>query len=78
MKPSSSGADIRIITQKRGDMAHIRVCNSLPENQGEKGHGIALKNVRDRLVLLHDVQCEFRAGVKNGQYQVRIDIPLSV
>ncbi len=78
VEPSSSGADILVMTQRRGDMAHIRVCNTVTESQGAKGHGIALKNVRDRLVLLHDVQCEFRAGIKNGQYQVRIDIPLSV
>jgi two-component system sensor histidine kinase AlgZ len=36
---------------------------------------LALDNVRDRLHLLHDVQAQFRAGLKDGVYQVRIQIP---
>ncbi len=76
VEPSSGGADITVLTQKRGQKAHIRVSNTLSSNAGEKGHGMALRNVRDRLLLLHDVECEFRAGIKAGQYQVRIDVPL--
>jgi two-component system sensor histidine kinase AlgZ len=34
-----------------------------------------LANVRDRLRLMHDVQAQFRAGVDQGNYRVRIDIP---
>ena len=77
VEPSREGADIAVLTQKRGQMAHIRVSNTMPEAAGEKGHGIALRNVRDRLLLLHDLECDFRAGVKNGQYQVRIEVPLA-
>jgi two-component system, LytTR family, sensor histidine kinase AlgZ len=40
-----------------------------------RGHGIALANVRDRLRLLHDMQAQFRAGVDQDNYRVRIDIP---
>ena len=76
VEPSSAGADITVLVQKRGQKAHIRVSNTLAQTSGKKGHGMALRNVRDRLLLLHDVECEFRAGIKNGQYQVRIDLPL--
>ena len=77
VEPSHTGADITVMTQKRGQKVHIRVSNTLPAAAGEKGHGIALRNVRDRLLLLHDVECDFRAGVKGGQYQVRIELPLN-
>ena len=77
VEPSHTGADITVMTQKRGQKVHIRVRNTLPAAAGEKGHGIALRNVRDRLLLLHDVECDFRAGVKGGQYQVRIELPLN-
>jgi two-component system sensor histidine kinase AlgZ len=31
--------------------------------------------VRERLVLLHDVQCQFQAQFKDGVYQVRMEVP---
>jgi two-component system sensor histidine kinase AlgZ len=76
VEPSQSGADITVLTQRRGQKVHIRVSNTLPAEAGEKGHGMALRNVRDRLLLLHDVECDFRAGIKHKQYQVRIEVPL--
>jgi two-component system sensor histidine kinase AlgZ len=48
----------------------------VPGGQGEQGHGVALDNVRDRLRLLHDVQGQFRSALKDGVYQVRIEVPL--
>ena len=56
-------------------MVVVKVSNTVPAGQGERGHGVALDNVRDRLNLLHDVQGQFRAGLKNGIYQVRIEVP---
>jgi len=37
--------------------------------------GVALANVRDRLGLLHDVQGQFQCGLKDGLFQVRIEVP---
>ena len=76
VEPSQQGADIRISTRRRGDLALIKVTNTVPGGQGARGHGVALDNVRDRLGLLHDVQGNFRAGLVNGLYQVRIEVPL--
>jgi two-component system sensor histidine kinase AlgZ len=36
---------------------------------------VAQDNVRDRLRLLHDVQCQFQTVLKDGIYQVRIEVP---
>jgi two-component system, LytTR family, sensor histidine kinase AlgZ len=36
---------------------------------------VALDNVRDRLSLLHDVQGRFQTILKDGIYQVRIEVP---
>ena len=57
-------------------MVVIKVTNTVPNGQGEHGHGLALRNVRERLALLHDVQGHFRSGLKDGVYQVRIEVPL--
>jgi two-component system sensor histidine kinase AlgZ len=75
VEPSPSGAQIRISTQRRGSTVVIKVTNTVPHGQGEQGHGLALGNVRDRLSLLHDVQARFQTILKDGIYQVRIEVP---
>ncbi len=76
VEPSDKGADVRISTQRRGSMVVIKVTNTVPNGQGEQGHGLALRNVRERLNLLHDVQSQFRSALKDGVYQVRMEVPL--
>jgi two-component system sensor histidine kinase AlgZ len=75
VEPSGSGADIKISTQRRGANVLIKVTNTVPAGQGERGNGVALRNVRERLRLLHDVQSDFRAALKDGVYQVRMELP---
>ena len=76
VEPSAQGADVRISTQCRGSVVVIKVTNTVPNGQGEQGQGLALRNVRERLALLHDVQSQFRSGLKDGVYQVRMEVPL--
>jgi two-component system sensor histidine kinase AlgZ len=76
VEPSASGADLRISTERRGDTVVIKISNTVPAGPGAAGFGVALDNVRDRLKLLHDVQCQFKAALKDGIYLVRIEIPV--
>jgi two-component system sensor histidine kinase AlgZ len=76
VEPSDSGAEVKISTQLRGSVVIIKVTNTVPAGQGVQGQGLALRNVRERLSLLHDVQSQFRCGLKNGVYQVRMEVPL--
>lgn len=76
VEPSPQGAQLRITTQRRGSVVLIKVTNTVPAGQGSEGAGVALKNVRERLALLHDVQGQFRYGLKDGVYQVRIEVPV--
>jgi two-component system sensor histidine kinase AlgZ len=76
VEPSALGAQIRISTQRRGSSVVIKVTNTVPAGQGMRGNGVALDNVRDRLKLLHDVQGQFRSALKDGVFQVRIEVPL--
>jgi two-component system sensor histidine kinase AlgZ len=75
VEPSASGAHVRISTQRRGSTVVIKVTNTVPAGQGERGAGVALDNVRDRLSLLHDVQGQFKSALKDGVFQVRIQVP---
>jgi two-component system, LytTR family, sensor histidine kinase AlgZ len=76
VEPSAKGADIKVSTEKRGSMVIVKVTNTVPAGHGASGHGVALRNVQDRLRLLHDVQTTFRATMVDGVYQVRIEVPL--
>ena len=75
VEPSASGAEIKVSTQRRGSTVVLKVTNTLPAGHGQSGHGVALRNVRDRLRLLHDVQASFQAIQVDGIYQVRIEVP---
>ena len=77
VEPSMAGADIRIGTQCRGGRAVITVTNTVPAGQGKPGMGLALANVRERLMLLHDVQASFQSALVDGVYQVRLEVPLT-
>jgi two-component system, LytTR family, sensor histidine kinase AlgZ len=75
VEPSVKGADIKISTQKRGSTVVVKVTNTVPAGHGEKGNGVALRNVHERLKLLHDLESTFRATMVDGIYQVRIEVP---
>ena len=75
VEPSAQGAQVRISTQRRGGTVVIKVTNTVPGGQGRRGQGVAQDNVRDRLRLLHDVQGQFQTVLKDGVYQVRMEVP---
>jgi two-component system sensor histidine kinase AlgZ len=75
VEPSATGAQVKVSTQRRGAVVVVKVTNTVPSGQGQRGHGVALANVRDRLRLLHDVQGQFQTALKDGVYQVRMEIP---
>jgi two-component system sensor histidine kinase AlgZ len=75
VEPSPTGAQVKISTQRRGGVVVIKVTNTVPAGQGRPGHGVAQDNVRDRLRLLHDVEAQFPTVLKDGLYQVRMEVP---
>ncbi len=75
VEPSAAGAHVKVSTQRRGGSVVIKVTNTVPGGQGKPGHGVAQNNVRDRLRLLHDVQGQFQTILKDGVYQVRMEVP---
>lgn len=78
VEPSPQGASIVISTKREGSKVMVMISNTLPitTKASTSGSGIALNNVRERLSLLHDLESSFQAGVKNGQFMVRIELPV--
>ena len=75
VEPSATGAQVKISTERRGSTVVVKVSNTTPAGAGERGNGLALGNVRERLLLLHDVQARFQTVYKDGVFQVRLELP---
>ncbi len=60
VEPSSQGGRVRISADVQLGQVVVVVTNTVGDDPGSPGHGMALYNVRERLRLLHDVaaQCD--------------------
>jgi two-component system sensor histidine kinase AlgZ len=76
IEPSDRGGTIRVRTQVRGGRAVVAIDNTVSANPSQPGNGIALRNVRERLTLMHDVAGEFDARREADRFRVRIGVPL--
>ncbi|RTL30135.1 MAG: sensor histidine kinase [Burkholderiales bacterium] len=84
---SAQGGWIVVRTKVQSGRVVLTVSNSVPAEtpaQSSAGHGIALRNVRQRLKLMHDVEADFEAGLQGVPgdarqppvYVVRMTAPL--
>jgi two-component system, LytTR family, sensor histidine kinase AlgZ len=79
VEPSAQGASIVILTKREGSKVVVLISNSLPLDTSARstaGSGMALNNVRERLSLLHDLESSFRTDIKDGQFVVRMELPI--
>ncbi|MDC8784368.1 sensor histidine kinase [Roseateles koreensis] len=75
VEPNEGGGAIEVRTRKRGAEVEICVLNSVGLAAKTSGHGLALRNVRQRLRLMHDVSARFELGSAPGRFTVRIVLP---
>jgi two-component system sensor histidine kinase AlgZ len=76
IEPAAEGGTIRVRTRVKGGRVQLTIVNSVPEAPSRPGNGIALRNVRERLRLMHDVAAQFEVHRENTFYRVQIGIPL--
>lgn len=76
VEPSASGGVVLVKTRVQHGMVVVDVVNTMPEEPGEPGAGIALANVRERLRLLHDVAADLHTWVEDRRHHARITVPL--
>jgi two-component system sensor histidine kinase AlgZ len=76
VEPSAEGGVVRIRTRVRHGRAVVAIANSVPSAPSRKGHGMALKNVRERLRLMHDVAAQFDTQVTADTFRVQIVVPI--
>jgi two-component system sensor histidine kinase AlgZ len=76
IEPSATGGLVRVRTRAKGSRALVSIANSVPAAPSRPGHGIALRNVRERLRLMHDVAAQFQARGDGPVWRVQIGLPL--
>jgi two-component system sensor histidine kinase AlgZ len=75
IEPAADGGSIRVRTRMRRGHAVLTIVNSLPQRPSQPGHGMALRNVRERLHLMHDVAAQFDARRDGESFRVQIVLP---
>lgn len=76
VEPNDEGGDVQVCTHRRGSEVEILVANSVQAPSRVPGHGLALDNLRRRLLLMHDVAARFELQQEEGRFTVRIMVPL--
>jgi len=76
VEPSAEGGVIRVKTRVKLGRAVLSIANSVPREPSRPGHGMALKNVRERLRLMHDVAAQFETRQEQDVFRVQIVVPL--
>jgi len=76
VEPADAGGVIRVRTRVKLGRAVISIANSVPAAPSRPGNGMALRNVRERLRLMHDVAAQFDTRIDAGVFRVQIVVPL--
>lgn len=76
VEPAPEGGVIRVRTRVKLGRAVLSIANSVPAAPSRPGNGMALKNVRERLRLMHDVAAQFDTRLEADVYRVQIVVPL--
>ncbi|MCY4754493.1 sensor histidine kinase [Pelomonas aquatica] len=76
VEPNDEGGEIEVMTARRGTEVVIGVINTVGGPARTAGHGLALRNVRQRLRLMHDVAARFDIEPADGRFSVRIVVPV--
>jgi len=76
VEPSAEGGVVRIRTRVKRAHAVVSIVNTVPLQASRPGNGMALRNVRERLRLMHDVSAQFEARREREFFRVQIVVPL--
>ena len=76
VEPSAEGGTLRIRTRAKLGRAMVTIANTVPAEPSRPGSGMALKNVRERLHLMHDMAAQFEARRVEGAFRVQLVVPL--
>ena len=76
IEPSSETGTIEIVVTRPGERVRVEIVNPVTDAPpARSGNQMALSNVRERLMLLYDMEAELRTGVENGRFRLLLEFP---
>jgi two-component system sensor histidine kinase AlgZ len=75
IEPAARPGQVRISALLQRGQVVVQVSNSVGDEPGQPGHGMALHNVRERLRLLHDVAAECDVWREGAEFHARLLLP---
>ena len=77
IEPRRDGGKVRVTGALDGEMIVLTVSNPLPEagSSAHSGNGVALANIRERLMLVYQGKARVEAGISDGEFAVRLQFP---
>jgi two-component system, LytTR family, sensor histidine kinase AlgZ len=76
IEPRTEPGEIQITCSKPGDRVRVEIVNPVANQPNPRaGNQMALSNVRERLMLLYDMEGKMEASEDNGQFRLWLEIP---
>jgi two-component system sensor histidine kinase AlgZ len=76
IEPSSETGTIEIVVTRPGERVRVEIANPVaPTPPVRPGNQMALSNVRERLMLLYDMEAELKTGVEDGRFRLMLEFP---
>lgn len=76
IEPSAETGTIEIVVTRPGERVRVEIANPItPTPPVRPGNQMALSNVRERLMLLYDMEAELKTGVDDGRFRVLLEFP---
>lgn len=76
IEPSSEEGTIAITVGRTGDRVRVEILNPIPAaTQSRSGNQMALSNVRERLMLLYDIEADLKTGAEGDRFRLQLEFP---
>jgi two-component system sensor histidine kinase AlgZ len=76
IEPNTETGTIEIVVSRPGERVRVEILNPLAVTAPIRpGNQMALSNVRERLMLLYDMEAELKTGIDSGRFRVLLEFP---
>jgi two-component system sensor histidine kinase AlgZ len=76
IEPNTETGTIEITVSRPGERVRVEIVNPLsPTPPVRPGNQMALSNVRERLMLLYDMEAELKTGVDRDRFRLQLEFP---
>ena len=76
IEPRTDPGEITVEITRSGERVRVEILNPVAADQPTKpGNQMALSNVRERLMLLYDMEAELKTEAIDGQFRLQLAFP---